>query len=137
MMMDAGEELPISIPKAPVKEDVVLVERTEDEKPTTMVFDAMAVFDDDEDEDDLVDDDKGVKSETAESAASREVEREQIFQTLLEVHKKEIDLYVKSKSKLKEGKDFAIRCVWAQCPTGMKAVLQNRKGSVCLARAVM
>ena len=128
MMMDAGEELPISIPKAPVKEDVVLVETTEDEKPTTMVFDAMAVYDDDEDEDELVDDDKGVKSETAESAASLEVEREQIFQTLLEVHKKEIDLYVKSKSKLKEGKDFAIRCVWAQCSTGMKAVLQNRKG---------
>ena len=127
--MEAGEEVVMSIPKAPVKEDVVLTETVEDKKPTTMVFDIMTVADDDDDDDDdLIGVDKDIKSETAESAATLEAEREQVYQTLLEVHKKEIDLYVKSKSKFKEGKDFAIRCVWAQCSTGMKAVLQNRKG---------
>ena len=127
MMMDAGEELPLSIPTPPTKESIVLEEVTgADEKPTTMVFDATAPFEDDDD--DLTADTKGVKDETDVTAAQKEEEREQIYQTLLEVHKKEIDLYVKSKSKLKEGKDFAIRCIWAQCSTSMKAVLLNRKG---------
>ena len=127
MMMDAGEELPMTIPKVPVKEDIVLEgASSKEEKPTTMFFDAMAPFEDDEDE--PADDAKTVKSETAASDDELEAEREQIYQTLLEVHKKEIDLYVKSKAKLKEGKDFAIRCIWAQCSTGMKAVLNNRKG---------
>ena len=124
--LEAGEEVVITIPKLPVKEDVVLVESTVPKKPTTMVFDVSAM--DDDDDDDFASNAKDVKSETVEDTAALEEEREQIYKTLLEVHKKEIDLYVKAKSKYKEGKDYAIRCVWAQCSTGMKAVLKNRKG---------
>ena len=94
-----------------------------------MAFDALAVI---EDECDPTEDIEVnlTKSETKEETTTKEDERELIYLTLLEVHRKEIDLYVKAKSKLKEGKDFAIRCVWAQCSTGMKAVLQNRKGFI-------
>ena len=102
--MDTGAEVVMSIPKAPVKDDVYLQDK---EKPAkelpVLVFDAMAAVDDNDEAPS-----KEVKDETEVSDELLEAEREQVYQTLLEVHKKEIDLFVKAKSKLKEGKTLPL-----------------------------
>ena len=97
--IDAGEEVVMCVPKAPVKEDIILQDEVIKTKvTTTMFFDVM----DEEDEDDTSTS-KNVKNESPEDAEALDEEREQVYQTLLEVHKKEIDLFVKAKAKLKEG----------------------------------
>ena len=50
--MDAGKEITLFIPKAPLKEDVVLEVAAADDKKVTMTFDAMSMFDEDDDDDD-------------------------------------------------------------------------------------
>ena len=63
--MDAGEEVALFIPKAPVKEDVVLEEVATEGKRTTMSFDAMSLFDEEDDDSTSgADDMKTVSEET-------------------------------------------------------------------------
>ena len=82
--MDTGAEVVMSIPKAPVKDDIYLQDKKKSAKEQpVLVFDAMAAIDDDEEEPS-----KDIKDETEVSDELLDQEREQVYQTLLEVHTK-------------------------------------------------
>jgi hypothetical protein len=122
--MEAGRDILPSLPKRPTKADVLA-------NPTTTVKATGSVFD-------ILQEDAGVdeievgkvKAEEAKTEVPTEetVEEAIEFKTLEAIYLKEIDLFVKVKAKLKEGKSYCIRVVWAQCSSQLKSVLLNRKG---------
>ena len=121
--MEAGRDILPSLPKRPVKADVQT-------KPTTTAKVTGSVFD-------IILGDtcvaeievKGSSDVKAETTDTKPNEEEIIlFETLEAIYLKEIDLFVKVKAKLKEGKCYCIRVVWAQCSSQLKSVLMNRKG---------